>query len=321
MADAYNSTAVLTNLVKTAYDRKMRLALRSVPQFRAIADTRPAAQTNPGDSVAFHIYSDLAAATTPLNEVTEPDAVAIANPTPISVTLQERGNYAVVTKRLQEFSLDGSLNGNIANILAFNMVDSLDKVIEAVLAGGSQVVRESAGSLSTSAAITTITGTDVVKSRDFRYAITKLRAANVVPTRGDAYACYIHPEVSLDLRTETGAASWRVPQEYERSEELLAGEIGKWEGGIFIETPRCGNAQSGSGAGATQTRVFNSYVVGQEALAEAVAEEPHVVLDGVIVDPLRRKTAMGWYGILGWNRFRPESLWRIESTSSIHNQA
>jgi hypothetical protein len=53
MADAYNSTAVLTNLVKTAYDRKMRLALRSVPQFRAIADTRPAAQTNPGDSVAL----------------------------------------------------------------------------------------------------------------------------------------------------------------------------------------------------------------------------------------------------------------------------
>ena len=239
MADAYNSTAVLTNLVKTAYDRKMRLALRSVPQFRAIADTRPAAQTNPGDSVAFHIYSDLAAATTPLNEVTEPDAVAIANPTPISVTLQERGNYAVVTKRLQEFSLDGSLNGNIANILAFNMVDSLDKVIEAVLAGGSQVVRESAGSLSTSAAITTITGTDVVKSRDFRYAITKLRAANVVPTRGDAYACYIHPEVSLDLRTETGAASWRVPQEYEALDGLLAEEkLQKIElAGIEIKDP------------------------------------------------------------------------------------
>lgn len=321
MADAYNSTAVLTNLVKTAYDRKMKLALRSVPQFRAIADTRPAAQTNPGDSVAFHIYSDLAPATTPLNEVTEPDAVAIANPTPISVTLGERGNYAVVTKRLQEFSLDGSLNGNIANILAFNMVDSLDNVIEGVLAGGSQVVRESAGSLSTSAAITTITGSDTVKSRDFRYAITKLRAANVVPTRGDAYACYIHPEVSLDLRTETGAASWRVPQEYEGLDGIFAGEIGKWEGGIFIETPRCGNSQAGSGSGGTQTRVFRSYVVGQEALAEAVAEEPHVVLDGVIVDPLRRKTAMGWYGILGWNRFRPESLWRIESTSSIHNQA
>ena len=127
--------------------------------------------------------------------------------------------------------------------------------------------------------------------------------------------------ITVFLRTETGAASWRVPQEYEALDGLLAGEIGKWEGGIFIETPRCGNAQSGSGAGGTQTRVFNSYVVGQEALAEAVAEEPHVVLDGVIVDPLKRKTAMGWYGILGWNRFRPESLWRIESTSSIHNQA
>lgn len=321
MPDAYNSTSVLTNLVKTGYDRKFRLALRSMPQFRSVADVKPANETNPGDSVAFHIYSDLAPVTTTLDEITDPSAVANANPTPISVTLEERGNYSVTTRRLRAFTLDPKTDGNLANILAYNMVDSLDAVVRGKLDAGTQVIREISGTLTAGGAVTGVTGTDVHKARDYRYAITKLRAANVIPMRGDKYGVFIHPEAALDLRTETGAAAWRTPQEYQQVEALKAGEIGTWEGGIFMETPRCTNAQVGSGSGGTQTRVFNSYVLGQEALAEAVAEEPHLVLDGVVVDPLKRKIAAGWYGIIGWNLFRPQSLWLVQGTSSIHNQA
>jgi N4-gp56 family major capsid protein len=331
MADSYTGVSALANIVKTGYDRKMRLALRSMPMFRQMADTRPVNQTNPGDSVAFSIYSDLSPVTsylgspTATDDYTDPSAVAISNPQQISVTLRERGNFAVVTKRLQEFALDENLNGNIANIIAYNMVDSLDTVIEnQVLSQGTQFLRKAGGSNSTSAAQTAIIGTDVITNDMVRYAVTKLRAANVVPAKGDgSYVAYIHPEVSLDLRTSTAAANWRTPQEYNQGAltGLFNGEIGTWEGAAFVETPRCGNAQLGSGTGATQTRVFNTYIAGQEALAEAVAEEPHIVLDGVVVDPLRRKTPIGWYGILGWNLFRSAALWRIETTSSIHNAA
>ena len=142
-----------------------------------------------------------------------------------------------------------------------------------------------------------------------------------MPAKGDgAYVSYIHPEVSLDLRAATGAATWRQPQEYNQGSlnGLFAGEIGTWEGCAFVETPRCGNAQLGSGTGAAQIRVFNTYFAGKEALAEAVAEEFHIVLDGVVVDPLRRKTPIGWYGIAGWNLFRSAALWRVESAASIH---
>jgi N4-gp56 family major capsid protein len=331
---AYNqetSVSVLTNIVKTGYDRKMRLALRSMPMFRQMADTRPVSQTNPGDSVAFSIYSDLAPQTTYLgsptadDDYTDPTPVAISNPTQVSVTLRERGNYAVVTKRLQEFALDENLNGNIANIIAYNMVDSIDTVVESVLSGGSQYIRKISGTLTAhSGAKTSITTTDLLSSGEVRYAVTKMRAANVVPAKGDgAYVSYIHPEVSLDLRAATGAATWRQPQEYNQGAltGLFNGEIGTWEGAAFVETPRCGNSQSGSGTGTSQTRVFNTYLAGREALAEAVAEEPHIVLDGVVVDPLRRKTPIGWYGILGWNLFRSSALWRIETSSSVHTAA
>ena len=54
----------------------------------------------------------------------------------------------------------------------------------------------------------------------------------------------------------------------------------------------------------------------KQALAEAVAEEPHVIF-GPIVDKLMRFRPIGWYGVLGWKRYRDAALVRIETTSSI----
>ncbi len=317
MTMAYNSTSVLTNLVTTAWDRKMRLALRHMPQFRSMATVKPVQQTHPGDSVAFHIYGDLTATTATLDEITDPDSVAISNPTRITVTLEERGNWTVVTKRMEEFSLDGELDGNIANQIAYNQAVSLNAVVQNKLLTGTQVIRESAGSLSTSAAVTTVTGSDTFKSRDVRYGVTKLRAAATTPISGNFYGCYIHPEVSHDLRIETGATAWRVPREYVDPAPLYAGEIGAWEGVRFIESAFCANSQRGSGSGGSQVRVYDSYLFGQECLAEAVAIEPHLVSGGTIVDPFGRKTTMGWYGLLGHSLFRTEPLWLIETASSV----
>ena len=65
-----------------------------------------------------------------------------------------------------------------------------------------------------------------------------------------------------------------------------------------------------------ETKVFNSYFAGQQALAEAVAEEPHVVI-GPVVDKLMRHRPLGWYGVLGFSIYRDEALYRVETSSSI----
>ena len=51
-------------------------------------------------------------------------------------------------------------------------------------------------------------------------------------------------------------------------------------------------------------------------MAEAVAEEPHVVI-GNVTDKLMRFRPMGWYGVLGFAVYRDEALYRITSGSSI----
>lgn len=313
-AGEFTSTAggsLGTSLVQAAYDRYVEFALRSQPLFRAFATKRPERQAMPGSSVIFQLYNDLAVATTPLTETTDPDAVPIPSTNSVTVTLNEYGNPTLTTRKLQNFALT-EVDPDIANIVAYNMADSIDVLAQTPLRGGTNVIREISGTLTIGGATNTVTGTDTTKSRDFRIAVSKLRGNNAVPIRGALYGAVVHPDVSADLRAETGSGGWRNPNEYGASQERIwAGEIGIYEGAFFVENPRAYSAKDG----ATSARVHRSYVMGRQALAEAVAEEPHVVI-GPVTDKLMRFRPLGWYGLLGWALYRQAALFRIETAVS-----
>ena len=304
-----------TSLVQAAYDRYVEFALRAIPLIRDVADKRPAQQAMPGSSVVFQLYTDLTKATTPLTETTDPDAVALGNTTSVSVTLNEYGNAALATRKLELFSLS-DVDPAIANIIAFNMADSLDELALTELRGGSNAIYSANSTGTVPTGTSGIGATNVIKSADIRKAVAKLRAGKAVPRVGELYWCGIHPEVSHDLRAETGAGGWREAHVYNESGagNLWPGSIGTYEGAMFVESPRLYNATDGAGS----VRVFRTILAGQQALAEAVAEEPHVII-GPVVDKLMRFRPIGWYGVLGWKRYREAALYRIESTSSINN--
>ncbi len=316
MANAYVSTgssslggtAGSAGLVQKAYDRLLEFALRSEPLIRSVADKRPARQAIPGSTVVLQRYVDLSAATTALTEDTDPDAVAMSTPTSVTITLAEYGNSVLVTRALELFSL-ADVDPAIANIIAFNLADSIDSIAMTTLRGGSNVIYS--GSTATSTA--TVTAAATLSSANLRKAVAKLRANKSIARKGSLYWCGIHPEVSHDLRAETGSAGWLLPNQYGSAQDRIwAGEIGTYEGAYFVESARLYNATDGS----SSARVYRTILAGQQALAEAVAEEPHVVI-GPVVDKLMRHRPMGWYGVLGFARYREEALYRIESGSSI----
>lgn len=323
MANAYTDTTAMSNAVQTAYDRFFEFALRAQPLFRQVADKRPAQQTAPGGSVVLERYQDLAVATTPLTETTDPDSVALGNPTTVTITLNEYGNPVLRTRKLYLFSLT-DVDPAIANIVAFNAADSIDSVVQTVLRAGTNVIQRKAGTVSyvtngtlTTPVGTTMTATDGYTSPMARLAVVKLRTNKAVPRKGSLYWSAIHPEVSYDLRSETGAAAWRDPHNYSAAGNIWAGEIGAYEGAFYIESPRCYNAVD-AGTGDNTVRRYRTYYAGQQALAEAVADEFHTVA-GPITDKLMRFRPLGWYGVAGWARYREEALIRAESTSTINS--
>jgi len=398
MANAYTGTGSSTlggtagsaGLVQQAYDRLLEFALRSEPLIRSVADKTPARQSIPGSTVVLQKYVDLALSTSALSESTDPDAVALSTPTTVSITLNEYGNSVLVTRALELFSL-ADVDPAIANIIAYNLANSIDSVAMETLRGGTNKIF--AGATATSTA--TVAAAATIDSADIRKAIAKLRSANAVARKGSLYWAGIHPEVSHDLRAESSSGQgWLLPNQYGSSQDRIwAGEIGNYEGAFYIESPRLYTAKDGADqtalatttvtvagvsaaftigvatssviatraevgdkiaatgsasgakitaistsgstttitvdtantaavtAGATVTvtpvtRVYRTIICGQQAMAQAVAEEPHVVI-GPVVDKLMRHRPMGWYGVLGFARYREEALYRIESGSSI----
>lgn len=320
MANAYTDSSAMSNAVQTAYDKTFEFALRSQPLFRALVDKRPNSLTAPGQSVVLERYQDLAVATTALTETTDPDSVAIGNPSTTTLTMNEYGNPVLRTRKLYLTSIT-DVDPAIANIIAYNAADSVDVIVQTTLRGGSNLLQFKAGAISYitnsngSTVATTMVSTDTFRSSIVRYATAKLRTNKAVPRRGSMYGGFIHPEVSHDLRAESGAAAWRDPHNYSAVGNIWAGEIGEYEGVFWIETPRAYNAVD-AGAGDNTVRRFRSYILGQQAMAEMVAEEFHVVA-GPVVDKLARFRPLGWYGMAGWARYREEALIRVETTSSI----
>ena len=397
MANAYTDTGASSlggttggaGLVQKAYDRLLEFALRSEPLLRSVADKRPARQAFPGSTVVLQRYVDLDQKTSTLSETTDPDAVALSTPTSVTITLNEYGNAVLVTRALELFSL-ADVDPAIANIIAYNLADSIDAVVSSTLTGGTNVIY---GGSRTSTA--TITASDTIDSADIRKAVAKLRANKAKARRGSYYWCGIHPEVSHDLRAESGNLGWNFvhAQSAPAVDNIWAGEIGDYEGAFFVESSRIPSTKGGadqsalatttatvagtsagftigvasssviasraevgdkiaatgiassakisaiSTSGSTTTitvdvantaavtvgatvtvtpvtRVFDTLLCGQQAIAEAVAEEPHIVI-GNVTDKLMRFRPMGWYGVLGFARYREEALYRIETGSSI----
>ena len=298
-------TAGSAGLVQKAYDKSIEFALRDEPLIRSVADKRPVSPTNNGNVVVLQKYADLANATTALTESTDIDGVTIGTPTSVTITMQEFGNATTNTRALQLFSLN-SVDPDIVTLMARNQADSIDALAMTALRGGSNVIY--AGSTATSTA--TVTAAATLTAANISKAVAKLRGNKASGKRGAEYWAGIHPDVSHDLMLENG---WLIPNAYGSDQmRIWAGEVGRFKGAFFVESPRLYSATDG----AASAKVYRTILVGQQALAEAVAEEPHTVI-GPVTDKLNRFRPIGWYGVLGFARFREEALYRIESGSSI----
>ena len=302
-------------LAQAAYDRLARFALRPELYFDQVADIKPTNQSMPGSSVTFPIVSDLAIASSALNESTDvtPQAISESN---VTVTLAEYGNAVLTTAALRGESYV-EIDPIVANVVGYNAGVSIDEVARDVLKAGTNVAY--AGTATSRA---TINSTQLLKASDIRAAKARLRSQNV-PNFNGFYTAYIHPNVAYDFTSETGSAAWRDPHTYSQPGEIWAGELGAFEGFRFIETPRSPVFTGvGSSSSTGYAPVYATLCVGRQSLAKAWSmvdgntEQPHVV-PGPITDFLRRFVPWGWYWLGGYSIYRQASIQRIESGSSL----
>lgn len=300
-------TAAISNLVQTAYDQYVRMALRSIPVMRALADVKPVQQAMPGSSVVFSIYSDLAQATSTLTETSDVSSIALGNPNQITVTLNEYGSAVTTTKKLNLTSFN-DVDTALADIIAYNAADSIDKVVSTVLTGGTNVIY---GGNATST--NTIDAADTMSVNNIRNAVTQLRTNKAVPRIGELYAAYLHPRQTADLRAETGTGGFQELSKYTDRTPFVAGAVGVLEGAFVVETPRVPFAAN---TNSPAVNVYKAVIAGREALAEAQGQDISTVI-GPQIDALRRFRTIGWYYFGGFSLLRQAAIYRIETSSSF----
>ena len=320
MANVMTTAAAATATVKASYDRAVFTGLRAHLFADSIATVKPTMQTQPGSSVIFTINTDMTSASAAIDESVDVDAVLLAA-SQVTVTLAEYGNAVEVTENLLGVSFDyPAFDRGAAERLAWNAGISQDDIAWIKLIAGTNV-RYATGGATDPTARNTVEPGDTLCAQDVRRAFTDLKAANVVPMENGFYRAFLHPHVVMDLRTETGSGSWRVPAEYTPSDQQIAnGSVGAFEGFEFVEASRM-PIFADAGSSTTLTDVYPSLFVGKEALAKAYASPivgpyPSIRIRPA-VDKLLRFHSVGWYWNGGYAVFRQAALRRVESSSSI----
>lgn len=317
MADAYTTTGSLS-FDQTMWNQALYFALRPELYFDRFADVKSTPSSpDQGSAVTFTLMSDLSVASTALNESVDVDAVALSD-SQVTLTLAEYGNAVVTTFRARATSFI-PLNRSVANVVGFNAGVSLDTIARDVMKAGTNV-RYATGGTTDPTARNTVEPNDTLTAYDVRRALADLRGSNV-GTFDSYYAAVIHPDVSFDLRSETGAAAWRDPHTYSQPGEIWSGEVGVFEGFRFMESPRA-PVFADAGSSTTLTDVYATLFFGRQAIAKAYSTAegrgptPTTIM-GPVTDKLRRFQPIGWHWYGQYGVFRQAALRRVESSSSI----
>lgn len=301
---------------QTAFDQIAYFALRAEMLFDAAADVQPVAQSMPGSSVKFTIFSELADAISTLAETTDLTPTTMAD-SQVEVTLAEYGNTINTTAKLRGTSfLD--VDAVAANLIGYNAGSSIDTVVANVLKAATNVIYGGGGS-TTPTSNATVQSEDIIEANDVRIATAQLRGSKAQTFNG-MYMGFIHPDVSYDLRRETGAASWRDPHNYVDTAQIYNGEIGAFESVRFIETPRA--PLDLTGGSASTVDLYQTIIMGRQSLAKAHSitdgngAYPKVVR-GPVVDSLMRFNPVGWYWLGGYGIFRQAAIRVLNTSSSL----
>jgi len=306
MADAFSGVSALADQVIAAYDRSALFALRAEAVFDQFARVKPGNQTSPGSSVSFLFWGDLTAVTTALSETVDVDAVALSDSL-VTVTPAEYGNAVLLTIRVRKNSFVLGFDSDVANIVGYNQVDSLESIAEIAIRAGATTVTQDGG------ASASLTAGDVVTMNNIRAQVSALRNAKVRPWTGSSYAVVMNPDVSYDIMAGTGDGSWAAFHQRQNPTEFLIGEVGAAAGAILVESPR---AYIDVDGGASAVDNYYSYFFGQESFAKAETIPPHIV-PGPVTDKLMRFMPLGWHFYLGYKVLRATALRALISASSI----
>lgn len=277
--------------VRDFYSREVLFQAQPRLRFAQFAKVKRDLQAIRGKSIVFVKYNNLTGGgSLEEDDVLTPEAMSTAE---VVVPVKEQGNSTQVTEYLLRTSLLDVL-GDASRLLANNMAVVLDGQFRDTVLQTTNVIYGNGKKL-----LTTLTATDYFNTVTVKDAVEILATNNAPRINGDFYVCIAHPH---QLRTLRDDKEWIEANVYMGRRQLYIGEVGMYNGVIFVETTQMPVLDSAKirekyGSSATITTGYEAVFFGENAYAWAIALDVELRDDGVI--ELGRKHTLGWYGIWG----------------------
>ena len=235
-ASALNPTGAMSAAMKTYYDTELLENARPRLIFTQLGKSQflPA---NHGDSVQWRKWNTFEKSLTPLTEGVIPSGQKLGQ-SAVSVSVQQYGDYAAVSDRLNLHAVDnvilgaaeemGAAGGETADTLVRNELCTGTSVLYADTLDGSGAVTGTPESRCQLHADNNRLTPDVVNK-----AYTFLKKQKAPFFEGNKYVAVIHPSVTYDLRSHP---DWMEAHKYAAAREIFEGEIGELHGVRFVES-------------------------------------------------------------------------------------
>lgn len=282
--------STIPQAVRDFYSKDVLFQAQPRLRFLQFAKVKRDLQAVKGKSIVFTKYGNLqGGGALSESDVLTPEGMTTSE---VVIPVTEQANAIQVTEFLLRTSLHDVL-GDASKLLANNMAVVLDTQFRDTVLGTSNVIY---GGTATSA--TALSATSVFTTKTVKDAIETLATNNAPRIDGDYYVCFAHPH---QLRTLRDDKDWINANTYMGRRQLYIGEVGMYEGCIFIETTQMPVLSASELQAKYSTnsiaKGYEAVFFGENAYGWAVALDVELRDDGVV--EMGRKHTLGWYGIWG----------------------
>ena len=324
----YSSDSALSPAIQTIWSKEILFQAMPVLRFEQFAVKKTELGVQPGLTINFMRYSNLAvdqAVGATLDEGVRMEPVALSA-SQIQITVGEQGQALAVTELLLNASFDDVMASS-SRLLGRHMAQSMDIQARntlyktAIPFGGGAAVppnivfgRKTLGSTRGSIApydagnLGDASNPGYLSPATVKDAVEVLAGQNI-PRLGDTYVCFVHPSQSRALRDWP---EFIEVTKYAAPGNFMLGEIGRLYDVVFIETTQVtkntGPADidnSASGTQAMNADSYNAIMIGDNAFGHAIAL-PVELRDGGVID-FGREHGLAWYAIWGFGMITHES--------------
>jgi N4-gp56 family major capsid protein len=227
-----------------------------------------------------------------LTEGTSPTAQALSFGYEEFTAYQAGQRVEFTDKALMESPLDLMAEG--AKRVSRQAAATIDEYVGRILAAGTNVLYAGAGNT----ARNQVASTDVLTGSLVRKGKASLKSDSV-PTFGDGtYHAVIHTNVVFDFEEDSDVGGWMDVSRYNGGQAILNGEIGKYAGVRFYESP---SARVFSAGGAGGADIYSTIILGPDAYAfgDYGTLSTHYVAPGGHGDELAQVASLGWKAMFG----------------------